>query len=95
MSSYTTTQIENVKEVIDKYTSNTLDNYIISTVHQIATETMKKGASVIEVADAVFDYLHTYHCGNITNAMMCKQICPKNVLLVLRNDIIVILKQNK
>lgn len=89
---YTSKQITAVEEVIDKYTSDTLDNFIRSSVKNVAKTKMTENATNIEVADAVFNYISENHCGDATMAMMCKQICPKSVLLILRNDIIATLK---
>lgn len=89
---YTEKQITSVNEVIDKYTSDTLDNYIRSSVKDVAKTKMTEGATNVEVADAVFDYISNNYSGDTTMAMMCKQICPKSVLLILRNDIIATLK---
>lgn len=88
MASYTNDKKAIVIELIDTYTRDTLDNYARASVREVALSTMNKGLSAIEVADSVFDYIETNHCGNVTMAAACKQICPKSVLMVLRNEII-------
>lgn len=92
MASYTTEKQKLVEEIIDMYTSSTLDNYIRATVKDVAITKMMEGASAIEVADAVFDYINGKHSGSTTMAMLSQQICPKSILLLLRNDIIAKLK---
>ena len=92
MASYTTEKQTKVKEIIDKYTGDTLDNYIRATVKDAAVSKMKEGVSAIEVADTVFDCIEKDYCGNDIIALACKQICQKNVLLILRNEIITALK---
>lgn len=92
MASYTDKIKETVKELIDEYTGESLDSYIRASVKDVAIEKMNEGASAIDVADAVFDYITQSHCGNETMAMMSQQICPKAILFVLRNEIISTLK---
>lgn len=89
---YTEKQITSVSEVIDKYTG-TLDTYVQKTIKDVAKTKMTEGATDIEVADAVYDCINTSFCGNAVTAMMCQQICPKSVLLILRNEIIAALKK--
>ena len=92
MASYTNGKKTIVTELIDTYTKNTLDNYVRASIKEIATATMDKGASATEVADAIFDYITNNFSGNVTMAAACQQICPKSVLMVLRNEIITALK---
>lgn len=92
MASYTEKKKTAVQELIDKYTADTLDNYVRATVKGAATAKMDEGASAIEVADAVFDCINNNFSGNETMASACQQICPKSVLLVLRNELITALK---
>lgn len=92
MASYTETKKTAVQEIIDKYTADTLDNYVRATIKGAATAKMDEGASAIDVADAVFDCIDKSFSGNETMAAACQQICPKSVLLVLRNEIITALK---
>lgn len=92
MASYTDKNKTTVKELIDKYTKDTLDNFIRATAKEAGIAKMDKGASAIEVADAVFDCINGNFSGDIYMAAACQQICPKNVLLVLRNEIIIALK---
>lgn len=92
MASYTENKRKAVEELIDKYTANTLDNYVRVTIKGAATAKMDEKASAIEVADAVFDCINKSFSGNVVMAEMSKQICPTSVLLVLRNDIINTLK---
>lgn len=92
MASYTNDKKTIVIELIDTYTRDTLDNYVRATVRETAISNMNKGASAIDVADAVFDCINENFSGDATMAAMCKQICPKSVLMVLRNEIITALK---
>ena len=92
MTSYTEKKKTAVQELIDKYTADTLDNYVRATVKGAATAKMDEGASAIEVADAVFDCIDKNFAGDAYMAAACKQICPRSILLVLRNEIITALK---
>lgn len=92
MASYAENKRKAVGELIDKYTADTLDNYVRATIKDAATAKMDEGASAIEIADAVFDCIDKDYSGNAHMAMACQQICPKSVLLVLRNEIITVLK---
>lgn len=92
MASYTETLQTAVKEVIDKYTADTLDNFVRATIKDAAMAKMNEGASAIEVADAVFDCMSADFSGNAYMAAACQQICPRSILLVIRQEIIKILK---
>ena len=92
MVSYTNEKKTIVEGLIDTYTKDTLDNYVRATIKQVGIAKMNEGASAIEVADAVFDCIDESFSGNTYMATLCKQICPKSVLLVLRNEIITALK---
>lgn len=92
MASYTDAKKITVKDLIDKYTGDTLDNYIRATIKDVAITKMTEGASAIEVADAVFDCIKKDYSGNAYMAAACQQICPTSVLLILRNEIIAGLK---
>jgi hypothetical protein len=92
MASYAESKQKAVQELIDKYTQDTLDNYVRATVKEAGIAKMNEGASAIEVADAIFDCIDKNFSGCCTMAEMCNQICPKSVLLVLRNEIITALK---
>ena len=92
MASYTNEKKTIVTELIDTYTRDTLDNYVRASIKETATANMNKGASAIEVADAVFDYVDKNFSGNATMAAMSQQMCPKSILMVLRNEIITALK---
>lgn len=88
MASYTSENKATVQELIDKYTQDTLDNYIRAIVKDAGIAKMDEGASAVDVADAVFDCINNKFTGDFYMAAVCKQICPKSVLLVLRNEII-------
>lgn len=92
MASYTETKRKTVEELIDKYTAGTLDIYVRATIKDAATTKMDEGASAISVADAVFDCIDKEFSGDSCMATVCRQICPKNVLLVLRSELITALK---
>ena len=92
MASYTGKKITAVEEIIDKFTQDTLDNYVRATVKSAAKSKMAEGASATEVADAVFDCIDKNFAGDTYMAAACQQICPKTILYVLRNEIINTLK---
>lgn len=92
MASYTDKKITTVEEIIDKFTQDTLDNYVRATVKSAAKSKMKEGVSATEVADAVFDCIDKNFAGDTYMAAACQQVCPRTVLYVLRNEIINTLK---
>jgi hypothetical protein len=92
MATYTEAKKTAVKELIDKYTADTLDNFVRATVKDAGMKKMDEGASAIEVADAVFDCMNTDFSGNAYMAAACQQICPRSILLVIRHEIIKALK---
>ena len=92
MASYADKKIKSVEEIIDKFTQDTLDNYVRATVKSAAKSKMNEGASATEVADAVFDCIDKSFAGDAYMAAACQQVCPKTVLYVLRNEIINTLK---
>lgn len=92
MASYAENKRKAVEELIDKYTADTLDNYVRATIKNVATAKMDEGVSETEIADAVFDCIDKNFSGDTHMAMACQQICPRSVLLVLRNEIITALK---
>ena len=92
MASYTESKIKSVEEIIDKFTQDTLDNYVRATVKSAAKSKMKEGASATEVADAVFDCIDKNFAGDTYMAAACQQIYPRTILYVLRNEIINTLK---
>ena len=92
MASYTDKKITTVEEIIDKFTQDTLDNYVRATVKSAAKSKMAEGASATEVADAVFDCIDKNFAGDTYMAAACQQVCPRTILYVLRNEIINTLK---
>lgn len=48
--------------------------------------------TAMDVANAVFDYMYQNLSGDATMAVMCKQICTKDVMLSLRLAVIAALK---
>ena len=92
MASYTDKKITAVEEIIDKFTQDTLDNYVRATVKNAAKSKRKEGASATNVADAVFDCINKNFAGDTYMAAACQQVCPRTVLYVLRNENINILK---
>ncbi len=91
--SYSKEKIDAVNKLIDSYTENTLDNYTRDSIKKAAKDKMDDKASAIDVADAVFDYITKVCSGDDVMALACKQICPKTILYVLRNEIITALNK--
>lgn len=81
-----------VKDIITSYTNEYLDNYTQADVLKQATDAMTVNKAAIEVADAVYDYVYANNCDNIVISTAIKQCIPKDVLLLLRQEIIKILK---
>jgi len=92
MTSYTDTMKKAVQGVIDKYTADTLDNFVRATIKDAGMKKMDEGASAIEVADAVFDCMSADFSGNAYMAAACQQICPRSILLLIRHEIVKTLK---
>lgn len=92
MASYTDKKVTAVEEIIDKFTQDTLDNYVRAIVKSAAKSKMTEGASATEVADAVFDCIDKNFAGDTYMAAACQQVCSRTVLYVLRNEIINTLK---
>lgn len=89
---YTDQKKASVKEVIEQYTNDYFDRYTQATVVKQAEDAMTANKSAIDVADAVYDYVYTNNCDNIVISTALQQCIPKNILLVLRQEIINILK---
>lgn len=90
---YPKNKITAVNNLIDKYTDEYLDNYCKADIEQIAAISMENGLSPIEVANKVYDFAKSkYADNNIVYAVSIKQIMPTNILLVLRQEIIKLLK---
>ena len=53
---------------------------------------MAQNKTAIEVSDVVYDYVYTNNCDNIVISTAIQQCMPKDVLLILRQEIINILK---
>ena len=93
MASYSKDKIDAVNTLIDKYTKDTLDNFTRDSIKKAGKDKMDAKASSTEVADAIFDYISEVCSGNDVMALACKQICPKAVLYILRNEIITALNK--
>lgn len=89
---YTDQKKTAVKAVIERYTNDYLERYTQADVVKQAEDAMTANKTVIEVADAVYDYVYTNNCDNIVISTALQQCMPKDVLLVLRQEIINILK---
>ena len=92
-TSYSKEKIDAVNNLIDSYTGDTLDNYIRDSIKKTAKDKMDIKASAVEVANAVFDYITDVCAGDDVMALACKQICPKTILYILRNEIITALNK--
>ena len=92
-TSYSKEKIDAVINLIDSYTGDTLDNYIRDSIKKTAKDKMDNKASAVEVANAVFDYITDVCSGDDVMALACKQICPKTILYILRNEIITALNK--
>lgn len=81
-----------VVDTIKSYTNDYLDNYTQADVIKKATDAMAKNKTAIEVSDVVYDYVYANNCDNIVISTAIQQCMPKDVLLILRQEIINILK---
>jgi hypothetical protein len=89
---YTNQKKTSVKEVIERYTNDYLDRYTQADVIKQAEDAMNDSKTAIEVANAVYDYIYANNCSNIVISTALQQCMPKDVLIILRQDIIGILK---
>ena len=89
---YTDKKKASVKEVIEQYTNEYLERYTQADVIKKATDAMDANKTAIEVADAVYDYVYANNSDNIVISTALQQCMPKDVLLVLRQEIIKTLK---
>ena len=90
--SYTDQKKASVVEAIERFTGEYLERYTQADVIKQATDAMDDNKTAIEVADAVYDYVYANNCDNIVISTALPQCMPKDILLVLRQEIISILK---
>ena len=90
--SYTSKQKEDVKDVIAKYTDNYLERYTQDTVIKKAEDAMNDNKTAIQVADAVYDYVYENNKDNILISTALPQCMPGDILLIIRQEIINLLK---
>ena len=90
--SYTSKQKEDVKNVIAKYTDNYLERYTQDTVIKKAEDAMNDNKTAIQVADAVYDYVYENNKDNILISTALPQCMPGDILLIIRQEIINLLK---
>ena len=89
---YTTKQKNDVKDIIETYTNDYLDRYCQADVIKQASDAMEANKSKTSVANTVFDYIHEkYEGDNIVYATALQQCMPKDIMLILRQEIISIL----
>ena len=88
---YTNDEKASVKEAIEQYTDDYLDRYTQADVIKQAEDAMTANKTAIEVADAVYDYVYANNCDNVVISTSIQQCMPKDVLIILRQDIISIL----
>lgn len=90
--SYTDAQTKKIEDTIRLHTKSYLGTYEIITLVKQAKEAMKANKKPVEVADAVYNYLYTNNKGDIVISTALKQCMPGDVMLLLRQEIISILK---
>lgn len=89
---YTAKQKKDVKDVIVKYTDQYLERYTQDTVIKKAEAAMDDNKTAIQVADAVYDYVYENNKDNILISTALPQCMPGDVLLIIRQEIINLLK---
>lgn len=89
---YTNQKKASVKEAIEQYTGDYLERFTQADVIKQAEEAMNANKTGIEVADAVYDYLYEHNKDNIVISTALPQCMPGDVILILRQEIISILK---
>ena len=88
---YSKAKKNSVTQVIEQYTNEYLERYTQADVIKKATDAMDNNATAIQVADAVYDYVYANNSDNIVISTALPQCMPKDILLVLRQEIISIL----
>ena len=88
---YTEKKKTDVKEAIKLYTDQYFERFTQDDVIKQAMDAMDANKSAIQVADAVYDYVYDKNCDNVTFSTLLPQCMPKDVLLILRNEIIKVL----
>lgn len=89
---YTAKQKKDVKDVIVKYTDQYLERYTQDTVIKKAEAAIDDNKTAIQVADAVYDYVYENNKDNILISTALPQCMPGDVLLIIRQEIINVLK---
>ena len=89
--SYTSKNKTDVENIIEEYTEDYLERFTRNDVIKQATDAMNANKTAIQVADAVYDYVYTKNSDNITISTSLQQCMPKDILLILRQEIISIL----
>ena len=89
---YTTKNKEDAVELVEQYTGEYLDRYIQDTAIEKLKDAMDDNDTAVEVADVVYDYIYNNFSDNIVISTAIKQCMPKDILLILRQEIINLLK---
>jgi len=89
---YSNQKKTSVKETIEQYTNDYLERFSQADVIKQANDAMTANKSAIEVADAVYDYLYEKNKADIVISTALKQCMPNDIMLILRQEIIRILK---
>ena len=93
MAKYSQNKYNDVESVINSSTKEYLERFIQADAFNIAKEKMDAEASAQEVGDAVYDFLYENHSDSnpaVANSLM--QVAPKDLLFLLRFEIIQALK---
>lgn len=86
--SYTNKQKTDVKDIILSYSEKYIERFSQQDIVNKAEEAMDNNETSIKVADAVYDYVYENHCGDIVISTAINQCMPKDVLLIMRQEII-------
>ena len=90
--SYTAKNKQDAQALVEQYTNDYLDRYIQDSAIKKLTDAMDDNDTAIEIADSVYDYLYDGFSDNIVISTAIKQCMPRDVLLVLRQELINLLK---
>lgn len=91
MTIYTEEHKQAVAALIDNHTSVALDVHSREAIKTVAFASMDdedKKFTAIEIADIVCDYIIQNFSGDVYMATVCWQMCPKDIVLALRSEII-------
>lgn len=86
------TKIEQTKDIIENYTKENLDVYMIELLKALAEDIYTDEAIASEdkpqrVADGIYDYLYENCRDDAKMSVYIKNLIPKDIMLIMRQEI--------